>query len=97
MQQRWVNLIPGVPTVSNFSTTQGQGSPICINTVTGAAYYLDATGAVQLLSNIGSLTLTEVTAASISNPAAGFQTLFLDTADHKLKRKDSSGTVTIIG
>jgi hypothetical protein len=41
-------------------------------------------------------TLTEVAAASIATPAAGTQTLFIDTADHKLKRKDSSGAVTVI-
>jgi hypothetical protein len=38
----------------------------------------------------------ELAAASVLTPAAGQQTLFIDTADHKLKRKDSAGTVTII-
>lgn len=42
------------------------------------------------------LTLTEIAAASVPTPGASTQTLFIDTADHKLKRKDSSGTVTII-
>lgn len=42
------------------------------------------------------ITVPELAAASVANPPAGSQTLFIDTADHKLKRKDSSGTVTII-
>jgi hypothetical protein len=44
----------------------------------------------------GRLTLTEIAAASVVTPAAATQTLFIDSADHKLKRKDSSGTTTII-
>jgi hypothetical protein len=40
--------------------------------------------------------LIEIAAASVTNAAAGAQKLFIDSADHKLKRKDSSGTVTII-
>lgn len=31
-----------------------------------------------------------------SSPSAGNQTLYIDSADHKLKRKNSSGTVTTI-
>lgn len=31
-----------------------------------------------------------------SSPSAGNQTLYIDSADHKLKRKNSSGTVTIV-
>lgn len=31
-----------------------------------------------------------------ASPGAGTQRVFIDTADHKLKRKDSAGTVTII-
>lgn len=34
--------------------------------------------------------------ATPSNPASGDQKLFIDTADHKLKRVNSSGTVTTI-
>ena len=41
-------------------------------------------------------TITEQAAAAVPTPLSGTQTLFIDTADHKLKRKDSSGTVTII-
>lgn len=36
----WVNLINGVPQVRDFATTQGQGSPIDIDTTTDTAYYL---------------------------------------------------------
>lgn len=42
------------------------------------------------------LTVAEIAASSVATPAAGFQTIFLDSADHKLKRKDSSGTVTVL-
>ena len=42
------------------------------------------------------LTLTEIPVASVTTPSTGTQVLFIDTADHKLKRKDSSGTVTVI-
>lgn len=37
-----------------------------------------------------------VEGAAPSSPAAGRQKLFIDTADNKLKRKNSGGTVTII-
>jgi hypothetical protein len=47
------------------------------------------------ISNIPQ-TYAEIAAASVATPAAGRQTLFIDSADHKLKRKDSTGTVTII-
>lgn len=43
-----------------------------------------------------SVTYAETAAASIPTPASGYQTLFIDTADHKLKRKDSSAAVTTI-
>ncbi|MGH6746388.1 phage tail fiber protein [Novosphingobium sp.] len=41
--------------------------------------------------------IPERTAASVPNAPAGAQTLFIDSSDHKLKRKDSNGTVTVIG
>lgn len=44
----------------------------------------------------GGYALVEVAASAAATPAAGLQTLFIDTADHKLKRKDSSGTVVIV-
>jgi hypothetical protein len=40
--------------------------------------------------------LPEMTSASVPTPAAGTQALFIDSSDHKLKRKDSSNTVTVI-
>jgi hypothetical protein len=59
------------------------------------AVTLDSTG---LIHHAGyNPTLTGIAAASVANPAAGSQTLFIDSADHKLKRKDSSGLVTILG
>jgi hypothetical protein len=42
------------------------------------------------------MAIVETSAASVPTPASGTQMLFIDTADHKLKRKDSTGTVTII-
>jgi len=44
----------------------------------------------------GCLRVPEMTAASAPTPAAGYQNLFIDSSDHKLKRKDSSGAVTAI-
>jgi hypothetical protein len=44
----------------------------------------------------GALNLVEIASASVPNAVAGSQNLFIDTADHKLKRKDSAGTVVII-
>lgn len=38
--------------------------------------------------------IEEQTAASVATPAAGKQNFFIDSADHKIKRKDSGGTVT---
>jgi hypothetical protein len=35
----WVNTIVGVPTIRNFGSTSGQGSPIVINVLDGVAYY----------------------------------------------------------
>jgi hypothetical protein len=52
--------------------------------------------ATHIVNPQGLMQLVEVAAASVTNPPSGSQVLFIDTADHKLKRKDSSGTVTII-
>jgi hypothetical protein len=35
----WVNTIVGVPTIRNFGSTNGLGSPVVINVLDGAAYY----------------------------------------------------------
>lgn len=40
-RERWVNLTIGVPLARDFTTTSGQGTPICIDTNTDLAYYLD--------------------------------------------------------
>lgn len=45
----------------------------------------------------GFIEVPERAASAVPTPGSGSQRLFIDTADHKLKRKDSSGTVTIIG
>jgi hypothetical protein len=36
----WVNVTPGVPIISDFSSTRGQGTPICIDSSTDEPYYL---------------------------------------------------------
>lgn len=36
----WISLYDGVPPVSAFATTQGQGTPIVIDINTNIAYYL---------------------------------------------------------
>lgn len=41
--------------------------------------------------------ITFVETAAPATPAAGKQKVFIDPADHKLKRKDESGAITIIG
>ena len=45
----------------------------------------------------GTLQLPEISTLAASTPVAGHQTLFLDSADHKLKRKDSAGHVVTVG
>lgn len=46
--------------------------------------------------NSTSITIKELASASVANPPSGKQRIFIDTADRKFKRKDSSGTVTTI-
>lgn len=43
------------------------------------------------------LQIPEIPATSVANAAPGTQRLFFDSLDHKLKRKDSAGTIVIIG
>lgn len=43
------------------------------------------------------LTMIEVAANTVPTPAVGNQILFIDSFDNKLKRKDSTGGITIIG
>jgi len=50
----------------------------------------------HFIPDTGCIVVPEIAAAAALLPPGGFQTLFIDTADHKLKRKDSGGTVTII-
>jgi hypothetical protein len=63
------------------------------------AHFLTApivTTGFQVLPD-GSLNLTEEPATAVATPGTGTQTLFIDSADHKLKRKDSTGAITVIG
>lgn len=54
MSNTWINLTPSVPIVSDFASTRGQGSPICIDVSTGVPYYL-ATGDVVTPLGLGGL------------------------------------------
>lgn len=51
---------------------------------------------MTLLQNIKNVYLTIKETSAPSNPDAGDQRVYIDPSDHKLKRKDSSGTVTTI-
>lgn len=46
----WINLTTSVPILADFTTTQGHGSPICIDITTGIAYFL---GAGDIITAIG--------------------------------------------
>lgn len=94
-----------LPTCSLFAfETWGRGIYFDHASTNAGHYTFRAFGGAEVLKIKGDGTLlhgattyTEQTAASVPTPPAGQQTTFIDSADHKLKRKDSSGTVTIIG
>lgn len=50
----WINVTPGVPIVSDFGSTKGQGSPICVDGSTGNGYYLASGDIVTLIFGGGS-------------------------------------------
>jgi hypothetical protein len=86
---------------SSFDATMrgdsGGGLQIAPGAATGAVAVVDPTYAtIWAYIDDNGFTLPEIAAASVASPAAGYQTLFIDTADNKLKRKNSAGTVTII-
>lgn len=49
---KWVNLTPSVPIVADFGSTNGQGSPLCVDVSTGIVYFL-ATGNVVTALTLG--------------------------------------------
>lgn len=51
-------------------------------------------GSLAFRAALTGMTIPET--GTVPSPPTGYQTLYIDTADHKLKRKDSSGAVTII-
>jgi hypothetical protein len=64
---------------------------------TGAVAFQNPTGtAIWAYISVNGFTLPEASAGSVGNPGAGFQTIFIDTADHKVKSKNSGGIVTIM-
>lgn len=49
----WVNVVSGVPTVSNFTTTEGMGTPIVIDSTTNISYYLAEGDIVTAIGSAG--------------------------------------------
>ena len=71
MAGSWVNVVPGVPVIGNFGSTSGQGTPICINAVDGAAYYANKGAVIRVGVGPGGLpTAAEAMAAAIAAQAA---------------------------
>lgn len=67
----WVNLTSGSPILADFLSTNGQGSPICIDTSTQRAYYLASGNIITELAGGGGsfvATTADVAAADTSNP-----------------------------
>lgn len=90
----WVNLTPGVPAISDFMTTGGQGGCLCVNVATSRAYYLASGDVVTLIAGGGggssgftvvtktagyTETITTGDQLTLCNLAAGF-TVVLPTA-----------------
>lgn len=72
------------------------GASMRYNAVNAAGHDFKVNGVDACNISMAGLVIPEIAAASVASPAAGYQALFLDTADNKLKRKNSGGTVTII-
>lgn len=81
----------GIPGVFKIANVDGGGDAIVIDNVDQSIL------TSYSLTMGGTITMTEVSAGVVPTPPSTTQTLFIDSADHKLKRKNSSGTVTIIG
>lgn len=68
MPEKWVNLTPGVPTVSQFNTTRGLGAPLCIDESAAKLYFLKSGDIVTPLaggtSGSGTFLLDDGTAAA---------------------------------
>jgi hypothetical protein len=79
----------------NILSTALNGPAIAMAKAHKVSWYDNSSNVVMSLDG-QVMTVPELAAGSVSTPASGTQSLFIDTADHKLKRKDSSGTVTII-
>lgn len=66
------------------------------NAVNAAGHDFKVNGVDACNISLAGLVIPEIAAASVAAPAANYQAVFIDTADHKLKRKDSGGTVTVL-
>jgi hypothetical protein len=83
--------------IGTLSSNPTGGIDFQLGAAGGSYGFLNAAGnAFLAYISTNGLTLPEIAAGSVLSPAAGYQTLFIDTADNKLKRKNSAGTVTII-
>jgi hypothetical protein len=54
MTERWINLISGAPIIADFGQTRGLGSPICVDVLTGIAYFLASGDVITPIGGGGS-------------------------------------------
>lgn len=64
MRDIWVNYIPGVPVVSDFTATKGLGANLCVNTAAGTLYYLAAGDIPTAFGGSGTVTSVSVATAN---------------------------------
>jgi hypothetical protein len=50
---KWVNLVTGTPSLGDFQSTAGGGSPVCIDITTGFLYYLSQANVITPLNYLG--------------------------------------------
>jgi hypothetical protein len=72
MSNQWINLVDHTPVDSDFSTTKGQGSPLCVDTTTGIAYFNNA-GTITALTGSSSPVLV---VQALSGTINGVNTVF---------------------
>lgn len=74
MQPKWINAISGVPIARDFDITRFQGTPLVIDTPTGALYYIN-NGTVSEVkpTNLGAFyrTIFEVSGSHTAGKVAG--------------------------
>lgn len=68
---RWVGIYAGVPPVGAFGDTEGQGTPVILNTLTDVGYYLKAGVVTAFSGGGGGGGGGTVTSVTLTQPAAG--------------------------